>query len=117
MGATRPAPSTRSHADGATKLSSRTSSASPSSGATALIAETGGWSIRGSAELFAFQYDAFDGLLYDVFGGIDYSFTDLVSLGLGFNAVQFDLEFDDNSLTGDLDWGYAGAMLYLKFDF
>lgn len=75
------------------------------------------WSVRGSAELFVFEYDAFDGSLYDLFGGIDYAFTDLVSLGLGFNAVQFDLAFDDSSLTGDLDWGYAGAMLYLKFDF
>jgi hypothetical protein len=75
------------------------------------------WSVRGSAEIFAFKYGAFDGSLYDVFGGIDYSMTDLVSLGLGFNAVQFDLQFDDNALTGDLDWGYAGAMVYLKFDF
>lgn len=77
----------------------------------------GRWSVRGSAELFVFEYDAFDGSLYDLFGGIDYSFNDLVALGLGFNAVRFDLGFDDSSLTGDLDWGYAGAMLYLKFDF
>jgi len=75
------------------------------------------WSVRGSAELFVFEYDAFDGALYDVFAGIDYGFNDLVSLGLGFNAVQFDLGFSDDRLSGDLDWGYAGAMLYLKFDF
>jgi hypothetical protein len=75
------------------------------------------WSIRGSAELFLFELNSFDGSFYDVFGGIDYSMTDMISLGLGFNAVKFDLGFNDRSLTGDLDWGYAGAMLYLKFDF
>jgi hypothetical protein len=75
------------------------------------------WSVRGSAEIFRFEYDAFDGSLYDVFGGIDYSMTEMISLGLGFNAVRFDLGFDDSKLTGDLDWAYAGAMLYLKFDF
>jgi hypothetical protein len=75
------------------------------------------WAVRGSAEIFRFEYGAFDGSLYDVFGGIDYSITEMFSLGLGFNAVRFNLGFDDSKLTGDLDWAYAGAMLYLKFDF
>lgn len=75
------------------------------------------WALRGSAELFVFEYDAFDGSLYDVFAGVDYSLTELFSLGLGFNAVRFDLGFDDDRLQGDLDWSYEGAMVYLKFDF
>lgn len=77
----------------------------------------GRWSIRGSAELFLFEYNAFDGEFYDIFAGIDYSITEMFSLGLGYNAVQFDLGFDESSLTGNLDWGYAGAMLYVKLDF
>ena len=75
------------------------------------------WSVRGSAELFAFEYNEFDGSLYDVFAGIDYGVTEMISVGLGFNAVRFDLDFKDSRLTGNLDWGYAGALLYLTFDF
>ena len=75
------------------------------------------WALRGSAELFVFEYDAFDGSLYDVFAGVDYSMTEKLSLGLGFNSVRFDLGFDDDRLHGAVDWSYAGGMLYLKFDF
>lgn len=75
------------------------------------------WLLRGSAELFAFEYNDFDGALYDVFAGLDYSFNDTVALGLGVNSVQFDLDFDDDQFTGNLDWAYAGAMLYVKLDF
>ncbi|HEX5787453.1 MAG TPA: hypothetical protein VFY03_04700 [Woeseiaceae bacterium] len=75
------------------------------------------WALRGSAELFVFEYNAFDGSLYDVFAGVDYSMTEKLSLGLGFNTVRFDLGFDDDRLNGAVDWSYAGGMLYLKFDF
>jgi len=75
------------------------------------------WTLRGSAELFVFEYNAFDGSLYDVFAGLDFAMTDAVSLGVGFNAVRFDLSLDDSDLTGSLDWSYSGAMVYLKFDF
>jgi hypothetical protein len=75
------------------------------------------WSIRGSAELFAFEYNAFDGSLYDIFAGIDFAMTDHLSLGLGFDAVQLDVAVRDSDITGDLNWAYSGAMLYLKGDF
>lgn len=75
------------------------------------------WLLRGSAELFVFEYNSFDGSLYDVFLGIDFAMTRALSLGLGYNAVRFDLSLDDTDLTGSLDWSYAGTMLYLKFDF
>jgi hypothetical protein len=75
------------------------------------------WLLRGSAEIFAFEYNDFDGSLYDVFAGIDYAFTDTFAVGLGVDSVQFDLDFDDDRFTGNLDWAYAGAMLYLKLDF
>jgi hypothetical protein len=75
------------------------------------------WTLRGSAELFAFDYNAFEGSLYDVFAGLDFAMTDTLSLGLGFNAVSADLSLDDSELTGSLDWSYSGAMTYLKADF
>jgi hypothetical protein len=75
------------------------------------------WLLRGSAEVFGFEYNDFDGSLYDIFAGIDYGFSDTVAVGLGVNSVQFDLDFDDDRFNGNLDWAYAGAMLYLKLDF
>lgn len=75
------------------------------------------WLLRGSAEIFLFEYNEFDGSLYDLFAGIDYAFNDTVALGLGLNSVRLNVGFDGNRFQGDVDWAYAGAMLYLKADF
>ncbi len=75
------------------------------------------WSLRGSAEIFVYEYNEFEGSLYDIFAGIDFAMTDSIALGLGVNSVRMDLGFDDDKFTGAVDWAYAGAMLYLKFDF
>ncbi len=75
------------------------------------------WLLRGSAEIFMFEYNDFDGSLYDLFAGIDYGFNDTAALGLGINSVRLDVGFDGDRFQGDVDWAYTGAMLYLKLDF
>jgi hypothetical protein len=75
------------------------------------------WLLRGSAEIFLFEYNEFDGSLYDVFAGIDYGFNDTAAVGLGINTVRLNVGFDGNRFQGDVDWAYSGAMLYLKLDF
>lgn len=75
------------------------------------------WSLRANAEIFVYEYNEFKGSLYDVFAGVDFAMTESIALGLGVNAVRMDLEFDADRFNGDVDWDYAGAMLYLKFDF
>lgn len=75
------------------------------------------WSLRGSGEIFAIEYDEYDGSLVDLFLGLDFSFTESVAAGVGVNGVRLDVGVDRSGFQGDLDWQYEGAMAYLKFDF
>jgi hypothetical protein len=75
------------------------------------------WSFRGSAEVFVFEYEDWDGNLLDVYLGLDYQLFEKVALGVGVNGVTMDLAVSRQFFSGDVDWGYAGALLFLKFDF
>jgi hypothetical protein len=75
------------------------------------------WSFRASAELFAFEYDNWDGTLVDVYAGIDFGLSEHFSLGLGYNAVTFDIGVAEQNFEGNIDWGYRGGMVFLKYDF
>lgn len=75
------------------------------------------WSLRGSGEIFAIEYGDYDGSLYDLFVGLDFSATDTIAVGVGVNSVQLDIGVTKNNFQGDVDWQYDGAMAYLKFDF
>lgn len=75
------------------------------------------WTFRGSGEFFAFEYEDWDGTLVDLYVGIDYAVSDAISLGLGYNSVTFDLGVDKTNFSGDVDWGYSGGMIFLKYDF
>lgn len=75
------------------------------------------WSLRGSGEIFAIEYGDYDGSLYDLFVGLDFSVTDNIALGAGVNSVKLDVGVSKSGFSGDLDWQYDGAMAYLKFDF
>ena len=75
------------------------------------------WSLRGSAEVFAFEYGDFDGSLYDVFAGVDFSINNTVAVGLGVNSVRLDVSVQESDFTGDLDWSYEGVLVFLKLDF
>jgi hypothetical protein len=75
------------------------------------------WALRGSGEIFAVNYDDYDGSLYDFFLGLDFSVTEKIALGIGINAVKLDIGVSKNRFQGDVDWQYDGALAYLKFDF
>lgn len=75
------------------------------------------WSVHADAEFFALEYGDFDGSLYDIYAGLDYGFSKHVAIGLGINSVKMDLGLTKTNFTGDLDWQYEGALLYLKFNF
>lgn len=75
------------------------------------------WSLRGSGEIFAVDYGDYEGFLYDVFAGLDFGVTKNVAIGVGVNAVEFDIGVSKNRFQGDLKWQYEGALVYLKFDF
>ena len=75
------------------------------------------WSFRGSAEIFAIDYDDYSGSLYDIYAGVDYQFSEHVAVGVGINSVGLDVEVAKNNFDGNLDWRYDGGLLFFKFDF
>jgi len=75
------------------------------------------WTLRGSAELFAFEIENLDGTMYDVYAGIDYHLGKNVAIGLAINTVGMDLDASRRNLEANLDWRYDGALAYLRFVF
>lgn len=75
------------------------------------------WTFRGSGEFFAFEYEDWDGSLVDLYLGIDYAISNSLSLGLGYNSVTFDLGVTKTDFGGNVDWGYSGGLVFLKYDF
>lgn len=113
-------------ADIGTSLSAEANALSSSGGVTAPLPVVGlrgqydfseKWSLRGSAEIFALEYDDYSGSLYDVYAGLDYQVSDHVAVGVGVNSVRINVGVDKTNFNGDLDWQYDGGLLFLKFDF
>ncbi|MFL1484054.1 hypothetical protein [Marinobacter sp. LN3S78] len=75
------------------------------------------WSLRGSGEVFAVDYGDYEGSLYDLFAGLDFSVTETIAIGVGVNSVKLDVGVSKDNFQGDIDWQYDGALAYLKFDF
>ncbi len=75
------------------------------------------WTLRGSAELFAFEIENLGGTIYDLYAGIDYHLGKNVAIGLAINTVGMDLDRSRRSLEASLDWRYDGALAYLRFNF
>jgi hypothetical protein len=77
----------------------------------------GNWTFRASAELFALEYDDYDGSLYDLYAGLDYRVHRHLAVGAGINSVRINVAVDKTRYSGDLDWRYTGGLLFLKLDF
>ena len=75
------------------------------------------FTLRGSAELFALEYEEYDGKLTDFYLGIDYQLFEHTAVGLGLNTVQLDIGIDRDNFDGDFDWRYDGGLLFVRFDF
>lgn len=74
-------------------------------------------SLRASGEVFAIEYEDYDGSLYDVYAGLDYQLFEHVAIGIGFNSVQLDVGVSKPSFNGDLDWRYDGGLLFVEFNY
>jgi len=75
------------------------------------------WSFRADGEFFFFEYGDWDGSLYDIYAGVEYSLFKNMGIGIGVNAVKMDLGVTKPNLTGNLDWEYSGALVFLRFNF
>lgn len=75
------------------------------------------WSFRASGEFFFIEYEDIDGSLVDLYAGVDYQLLDNLSIGLGVNSVNIDVDATKTSFAGALDWQYVGGLVFLKFNF
>ena len=75
------------------------------------------WMFRGSAEIFAYEYDIYSGSLYDIYAGIDYQLLKNMAVGIGYNSVRLDLGVSGDRFDGNLKWTYDGGLLFFKFEF
>ena len=75
------------------------------------------WTFRASGELFALEYEEYDGSLVDLYAGVDYQMWKHASIGLGINSVVLDVGITRERFTGNFDWRYDGGLLFVKFDF
>ena len=75
------------------------------------------WSFRASGEVFAFEYDDYDGQLFDAYAGLDYQIFRHMAIGVGINSVRFNIGIAKENINGKLDWQYIGGLVFFKFDF
>lgn len=75
------------------------------------------WRFRADGEIFFLEYEDFDGSLYDVYAGLEYSFSEHMGIGVGVNTVRMNLGLTKTNLSGDLDWEYTGALVFFRFNF
>ncbi len=75
------------------------------------------WTFRADGEFFFLEYQDFDGSLYDVYAGLEYSFSEHMGIGVGVNTVRMNLGLTKTNLSGDLDWEYTGAIVFFRFSF
>ena len=75
------------------------------------------FTLRGSAEFFALEYDDIDGSFNDLLLSVDYRMKGHMAIGLGYEYVSIDADANRSDFAGSLDWKYDGVLLFLKFDF
>lgn len=75
------------------------------------------WALRANGEFFFLESGDFDGSLTDLFIGVEFDMSKKVDIGIGVNSVRLDVGVDRDSLDGNFEWQYSGALAYLKFDF
>ena len=74
--------------------------------------------LRGAMQWFGIDTGDVAGRLVDTYIGADYTFAERFAVGLAYNDVSLNVDAtDDTGWNGELDWGYDGILLYMKFDF
>jgi len=85
------------------------------------IALTQRWRLWGSTDLFYLSYGNYRGGLMDAGVGVEYLPFKHLGFGLGLNAVKYRLEADGDGdlgdINGEVQYDFAGALLYVKLFF
>ena len=59
------------------------------------------FTFRASGEVFALEYEDYDGSLIDLFVGLDYKLFTHTAVGVGFNSVKLDIGVTKQNSAGD----------------
>lgn len=73
--------------------------------------------VDASAQVFAYRYDGIDGNWNLLWAGATWMFSHHFGVGLGYNRFQTNLDLNKGSFNGRLNFGYQGAVLYIKGGF
>jgi hypothetical protein len=68
-------------------------------------------------QVFALDFDRYDGFMSYLSLGLDRKFGDVISLGLGYTFYGLRLEAKDEDLRGTFRMRHYGPKLYLSFLF
>jgi hypothetical protein len=73
--------------------------------------------VRGGVDAFALKIQDFSGVLLDIRATVDYRFSDLFSLGVGWQYIDIEVDLDKSysGWKGELDWQIQGLMLFGRF--
>lgn len=76
------------------------------------------WFIRQSFDYFYIKYGDYEGQLVDFNVAFEWDFWKYAGVGVGYNYVQMDLDYDgsDNFLS-EINLGYGGFLLFGKICF
>ena len=89
----------------------------PTLGVYGLLALGDKWRLGADIDVFALDFDYYDGYLAYVSLELDRKFGDLIGAGIGYNFYRTKLESEDDRLRGTLETTHHGPKLYLTFAF
>jgi hypothetical protein len=73
--------------------------------------------VDGSAEIFGLRYQGIGGHWTLLWAGATWMFNHHFGVGVGYNRFQTNVDLSKGSFNGRLDFGYQGAVLYVKAGF
>jgi hypothetical protein len=73
--------------------------------------------VDASAQLFGLRYQGIDGHWTQLWAGATWMFNHHFGVGLAYNRFQTNLDLDKGSFNGRLNFGYQGAVLFVKGGF
>ncbi len=89
----------------------------PTLGVFGSVALGSKWRLGADIQVFALDFDRYDGFMSYLSLGLDRKFGDVISLGLGYTFYGLRLEAKDEDLRGTFRMRHYGPKLYLSFLF
>jgi hypothetical protein len=73
--------------------------------------------LRGWGQIFALEYDDYDGRLYNLAGMLEYALDEPYGIGLGYAYYGYDLDADRDSLNRSFEYNFRGPTLFFSATF